>query len=204
MGIEINALLEKSLNALKGKWGLPILAFFIYSVLLGGSGIFKTPGSLIALILGGPFTLGAASFSLAFVRGEEVQLSKIFSGFDRFITALGAYLLIIVYVILWTLLLILPGIIAALSYSMTFYILSDTPNIKVVDALERSKQMMEGYKWKLFYLYLHYLLLSVLCLLTLGIGFLWLIPFIHITNANFYEAIKNSGEMEMSGSLDRV
>jgi uncharacterized membrane protein len=91
---------------------------------------------------------------------------------------------------LWALLLVIPGIIAALGYSMTFYILADDESIKAEDALKKSKLMMEGHKLKLFYLYLRFFLLALLCVLTLGIGFLWLIPFINITMAKFYDDIR--------------
>jgi uncharacterized membrane protein len=90
--------------------------------------------------------------------------------------------------------LIIPGIIAALSYSMTFYILADDQEIKAEDALRKSKMMTEGYKLKLFYLGLRFLLLAFLCVLTLGIGFFFLIPFIHVTMAKFYDDIKGKNQ----------
>jgi uncharacterized membrane protein len=96
------------------------------------------------------------------------------------------------YIFLWLLLLIVPGIITALSYAMVFYILADNPTLKPQDILEQSKQMMNGYKWKLFYLLLRFFLLALLCVLTLGIGFLWLIPYVNITIAKFYDDVKNN------------
>jgi uncharacterized membrane protein len=73
---------------------------------------------------------------------------------------------------------------------MTFYILADDPGIKPQDALKKSKSMMDGYKLKLFYLCLRFFLLALLCILTLGIGFLWLIPYVHVTMAKFYDDIR--------------
>jgi uncharacterized membrane protein len=136
--------------------------------------------------------LGAAMFSLSMSRGKEARLEQIFEGFNRFGTALGAYLLMMIYVLLWTLLLIVPGIIAALGYSMTFYIIADDSSIKAEDALRKSKTMMDGFKLKLFYLHLRFFLLALLCILTLGIGFLWLIPYFHITMAKFYDDVKGA------------
>ena len=75
-----------------------------------------------------------------------------FQAFNSFSNAFIAYLLIILYVLLWALLHIVPGIIAALSYSMTFYILADDPFIIPQDALKKSKSMKDGKKLKLFYL----------------------------------------------------
>ena len=136
--------------------------------------------------------LGAAIFSLSISRGKEAMLEQIFQGFNNFSTAFITYLLVLLYVLLWTLLLIVPGIIAALGYSMSFYIIADDPLIKPQDALNKSKAMMNGYKLKLFYLCLRFFLLALLCILTLGIGFFWLIPYVHVTMAKFYDDIKGN------------
>jgi len=191
-------LMRAARESLKGKWGLAILAFVIYTLLTTGGASVKSHGSLLTLssiltlIIGGPLALGAAIFSLSIERGKEATLGQIFQGFNSFSTAFIAYLLIILYVLLWSLLLIVPGIIAALGYSMTFYILADDPLIKPQDALRKSKSMMDGYKEKLFYLWLRFFLLALLCILTLGIGFFWLIPYGHVTMAKFYDDLKGN------------
>ncbi|HEV3223355.1 MAG TPA: DUF975 family protein [Puia sp.] len=196
MNTENIILLREARESLKGKWGLAILTFFIYTLLTSTPGSARSYGTILTLsstltlIIGGPLALGAAIFSLSISRGKEARLEQIIQGFNYFSTAFIAYLLIIVYVLLWTLLLIIPGIIAALGYSMTFYILADDPLCKPQDALNKSKSMMDGYKLKLFYLCLRFFLLALLCILTLGIGFLWLIPYINVTMAKFYDDIR--------------
>jgi len=198
MNTENITLLRAARESLKGKWGLAILTFFIYTLLTTAPGSMESRGSfprlssILTLVIGGPLALGAAIFSLSISRGKEAMLEQIFQGFNRFSTAFIAYLLILLYVLLWALLLIVPGIIAALGYSMTFYILADDPLINPQDALKKSKSMMDGYKLKLFYLCLRFFLLALLCILTLGIGFLWLIPYVHITMAKFYDDIKGN------------
>ena len=189
-------LMRASREALRGKWGTAILTFFIYTLLtttsgtLRSHGSFMTISSMLTLIIGGPLALGAAIFSLSISRGKEPRLEQLFLGFNNFATALVTYLLLLLYVLLWTLLLIVPGIIAALGYSMTFYILADEPLIKPQDALKKSKSMMDGHKEKLFYLCLRFFLLALLCILTLGIGLLWLVPYVHVTMAKFYDDVK--------------
>ena len=190
--------MRASRESLKGKWGLAIGTFFIYTLLTAATGAWRPQGSVvtlgsgITLIIAGPLALGAAIFSLSISRGKEAMLGQLFQGFNNFGTALIAYLLILLYVILWAILLIIPGIIAALGYAMAFYILADNPLLKPQDALRKSKVMMNGYKLKLFYLILRFLLLGILCILTLGIGFLWLIPYIHTTMAKFYDDINGN------------
>ncbi len=191
-------LMRAARESIKGKWGLAILTFFIYTLLTTTSGSTRSHGSLLGissiltLIIAGPLSLGAAIFSLSMSRGKEARLEQIFQGFNNFSTAFITYLLILIYVLLWALLLIVPGIIAALGYSMAFYILADDPSIKPQDALKKSKGMMDGYKLKLFYLFLRFFLLALLCILTLGIGFFWLIPYVHVTMAKFYDDIKGN------------
>ncbi len=194
--MENTDLMRSARESLKGKWGLAILTLFIYTLLTTTSGSMRPHGSMLTissmltLIIGGPLALGAAIFSLSMARGKEARLEQIFQGFNSFSNALIAYLLVLLYVLLWTLLLIVPGIIAALGYSMTFFILADDPLIKPQDALRKSNSMMDGYKLKLFYLCLRFFLLALLCILTLGIGFFWLIPYVHVTLAKFYDDIK--------------
>jgi len=198
MNTENITLMRAARESLKGNWGVAIVTFLIYTLLTSTSGSlrasdsFLTISATITLIIGGPLALGAAIFSLSLARRKEARLEQIFLGFNNFSTAFITYLLVIVYVLLWALLLIIPGIIAALSFSMTFYILADDPLIKPQDALRKSKSMMNGYKEKLFYLCLRFFLLSILCILTLGIGFLWLIPYFHVTMAKFYDDIKGN------------
>lgn len=183
-------LMQHARESLKGKWALAIGTFIVYGLITSVMGSLEAPYSLVSLLVGGPFALGLAAFSLNLSRGGDARLEQIFQGFNRFSTALGAYLLMLLYITLWTLLLIVPGIIAALSYSMTFYILCDNTGIGAEEALQKSKKLMDGYKLKLFYLWLRFFGLSLLCILTLGIGFLWLIPFIHVSMAKFYDDIR--------------
>lgn len=192
MNTENIILLRSARESLKDKWALAIGTFLIYTILISLPGSARSTISLVSLIIGGPFALGAAMFSLSIARDQEAQVEQIFQGFNRFTTAFIAFLLLILYITLWLLLLIVPGIIAALSYNMTFYIIADDPLIKPEEALRKSKTMMYGYKSKLFNLYIRFFLLGLICILTLGIGFLWLIPYAHVTLAKFYDDIKGN------------
>lgn len=189
-------LMRSARAALKGKWGLAIATFLVYMLITGGAGFIHEMAGLVSLIIGGPMALGAATFSLSIARGEDAQFEQLFDGMKDFVNAMATYLLMILFVVLWALLLIIPGIIAALSYSMTFYILSENRSLKPKEALDASKLMMDGYKLKLFYLWLRFFLLALLCILTLGIGFLWLIPYIHVTMAMFYDDVRGEKKIQ--------
>lgn len=194
-----SVLMRKAYDKLSNKWPIAILTFFIYLTIIASVGSIKHVGSLLSLFITGPFLLGGAGFSLAIYRDKEFKLEMIFQGFNRFSTSVSAYLTMILLIILWSILFIIPGIIAALSYSLTFYILSDDPSISATAALNKSKKMMDGYKLKLFNLYLRLFLLTLLCILTLGIGFFWFIPYKNITMAAFYEELNSQTDTYQYG-----
>jgi len=146
--------------------------------------------SIWLLIAGGALMLGVVTFSLAIARKKEADLKMLFYGFRYFDKALGLYLLRALFIFLWTLLLIIPGIIAALSYSLAFYIMSEDPTIGVKEAIDKSKKMMYGYKWKLFFLYCRFIGWILLGIISLGIGFLWIMPYMAISFAKFYDDVK--------------
>ncbi len=189
-------LMRMARESLKGKWGLAIGTFVVYMLVAMACQIIPFAGPFIGILIGGPLYLGLAIFWLDLSRNKEAKLEQIFEGFNNFAKALGAYLLMVLFILLWALLLIIPGIIAAFSYSMTFYILADEPAIGAMDALDKSKKMMDGYKWKYFCLILRFIGWSLLCILTLFIGYLWLIPYMQVTMAKFYDDVKGNAVSE--------
>ena len=179
-------------ESLSGNWGLAIATFLVYGIIISIFQVIPTVGSVLALFIAGPMLVGVSMFSLSLSRGESARLEQIFEGFKNYGTVLGAYLLMVLFIFLWMLLLIIPGIIAAIAYSQTFYILAEDDAISSMDALKKSKEMMDGYKWKYFCLGLRFIGWALLCIRTLGIGFLWLSPYIQISYAKFYEDIKTA------------
>lgn len=141
---------------------------------------------LICLFLGGPIKLGYARFNKKLIGGYEVSFSDLFSRFDMFWKGFGMQFLMGLYTFLWSLLFIIPGIIAAFSYAMTPYILEENPQMTVNEAIFYSKEMMRGNKWRLFCLYFSFIGWSLLCTLSLGIGYLWLGPYVSAAEAAFF------------------
>ena len=113
-----------------------------------------------------------------------------FDCFNNYGRALSVSLLQAIYLILWTLLLIVPGIIKAYSYSQTFFIALDKPELGAEECINESMRMMNGYKMKLFLLDLSFIGWWLLSILSLGIGFLWLLPYIYTSRSHFYEELK--------------
>ncbi|GHV88197.1 membrane protein [Spirochaetia bacterium] len=147
---------------------------------------------IVAMIIGGPFYLGFAGYFLKRIRGEAISTKNIFDGFKQFGRSFVLMLLTGIFTVLWMLLLFVPGIIKSFSYSMAFFILHDNPEMKPNQALKESCRMMKGYKWKLFCLEFSFIGWALLGILTLGIGYFWLYPYMYMSIANFYENLKTS------------
>jgi len=107
----------------------------------------------------------------------------------------------LLFTLLWSLLLIIPGIIASLSYSQTYYILADDEKISAREAIKKSKKIMMGNKWKYFVLGLSFLGWFILSIFTLGIGLIWLLPYMNISMAKFYEDVKEQSPVVATPGL---
>lgn len=173
-------------QALTGRWMLPVGFCLVLGILQSGGGV-PYLGPIIGLIIAGPLQLGAAIFFLTFVRGGQPEFEMLFRGFKNFGNALGLHILMGIFVFLWMLLLIIPGIIAALSYSQAFYLMAQDSRLGPLDAIRASKEMMVGHKARLFVLGLRFIGWALLCILTLGIGFFWLSPYMQVSYATFHD-----------------
>jgi uncharacterized membrane protein len=178
---------------LRGDWGLPIGFSVLFVVISFAVGAVPYLGSLVWLFVGPAFMLGEIIFFLNYVRRGQAEIGQMFKGFERFGAALGAYLLIGLLTLLGYLALIVPGVILTLMFSQTFYILADDRSYGVWDAMMRSKQIMHGHKLRLFELHLRMFLWSLACLLTCGIGYIWLLPYYSASLAIFYDDLPKSG-----------
>ncbi len=176
--------------ALSGNWGPAIGVMIVYNILVLGVDLLPGWGSLLLLLYIGPLIVGVSSFFLKVCR-DAARFSQLFDGFDRFGESLGAYFLMLLFLVLWTLLFLIPGMIKSYSYAMTFFIIADDPAVGSLEAITRSRQLMAGNKLRLFCLYLRFFGWGILCLFTLGIGFLWLWPYMMTATAAFYLNIKD-------------
>jgi uncharacterized membrane protein len=183
-------LMRQAREVLKGRWGLAVGGTVIILILSGLIKLIPIVGWIGSLIIGGPLGLGITAFFLSLSRRQEAQLSQLFEGFQNFTRALVTYLLMILFILLWTFLFIIPGFVAAFSYSQTFFILAENPQMESMDVLRKSKTMMRGNRWKLFCLFWRFFGWFLFGILSLGIGFLWIIPYLITTSARFYDDLK--------------
>lgn len=214
---------NEALAALKGNWAPAVLATLVYYLLTlflispYEVAVFRTNSAdimglmaasrwygvfLLGIILViGPFLVGYVnSFKKLLVEGDDrITANSFREGFKPYWRSVWAYLFRGILITLWSLLLVIPGIIKSLSYAMTMYIVKDHPELTVNEAIDLSKDMMYGHKYDLFYLYISFIGWYLLSILTLGIGTFWLMPYIQTAQASFYEDVKAEWELKSVG-----
>ena len=208
---------------LEGQWGTFVLMTFLMLVI---QTILQIPGYIGSLleILSPENVLASLSFSnisnilsllalplswgltvslLRNHREESVDLENLFDGFrgGRYTRVFCALFLVNLFTFLWALLLIIPGIMKAFSYALTPYIIMDEPELTARQAITRSCEIMQGRRWKLFCLSLSFIGWGILSILTFGIGFLWLAPYMNASIAAFYE--DGRAEYEAENSIEQ-
>ena len=190
---------EAAWAQLKGNWKPVVLFTLVYNLVTGVAQLIGSTSDyvsiLISLFLLIPLAYGFNIAFLGFKRtGEAVKIEQLFDGFKDYGRVVLTGLLSTIYILLWSLLFIIPGIIKSLSYSQTFYILKDYPELKNNAAIELSMAMMKGHKFDYFCLTLSFIGWIFLGILTLGIGFLWISPYMTTASAHFYEYVKEEYE----------
>ncbi|MBQ8821992.1 MAG: DUF975 family protein [Lachnospiraceae bacterium] len=145
--------------------------------------------AIACFIIGGPVTLGYAKYNLNLVDGNNPQFSDLFSKFDCFGQGFCVQFLRGLFVFLWSLLFIIPGIVKNYSYSMAAYIAAENPDMSATDCITESRKLMDGNKGRFFCLNLSFIGWAFLCVFTLGIGYLFLKPYMEASYAAFYREI---------------
>ena len=181
--------------ALTDKWVMAAIATLIYSAVVGGLSAIPVVGILI-LLLTLPIAYGYAIVILDVFRGSDVNIGGLFDGFSDYGRIIGTKLLQAVYTVLWTLLLVIPGIIKYYSYAMTDFILKDQPELANNGAIEKSMAMMEGNKMKLFLLDLSFIGWQIVGSLCLGIGTFWVNAYREATIAEYYRYFESNQMMD--------
>ena len=205
-------------RALSGKWPMAVLVGLVASI-LGGSGevsfnlnaeervesiqqalllgligivgVFAFAYAVVMLVLGSVVHLGYIRYNLKLIDGYEGYMGDLFTYFGRFGDAVMLRLWMWVFTTLWSLLFLIPGIVASYSYAMAPYIMAEDPECAPLDAIRRSKEMMNGHKMDLFILKLSFFGWSLLSALTLGLGQLLLTPYTSAATAAFYRDLRS-------------
>lgn len=201
-------------EALSGRWNetaLMSLIIFACSLLFSGVSMYDAVAgegvvpmkwvgmsdalnTLVIFLLAGPLEFAMFNVLLQMKRGDlaDTPMMSMFRFFSKdWARYVVAYVLMTVIVVLISIpTLCIGGIIFAYAYKMVPYLLHDYPELSAKEALKLSREMMKGYKWDLFLLDFSFIGWALLAILTLGIGLLWLMPYIYAAEAGFYEDLK--------------
>ena len=169
----------------KSGWLWPLLILMIQSA------VVSVLGSL-SLVVSAVIGVASATYFMALAR-RTAEASNIKTYFHAFKYKIGSNIVLSViqglYLFLWS---IIPfaGLIKRYSYAMTYYIKVENPNLTANEVITKSREMMLGYKWKLFCLDLSFIGWHLLDLITLGVASLWIAPYKAAAYAHFYDELK--------------
>lgn len=185
---------------LRGNWGWGALVTLIIGVICFFLSIFRI--TIIVGLISTFLSLGLLSAMYDLVNDKKTD-NVFMAAFSQFTgqragRIFGTWLLSYVFQFLWTLLFVIPGWIKTFSYSQAIYIAQDAADAGKVmtstEAITLSRKVMDGHKWELFVLYLSFLGWAILSIFTLGIGLLWLQPYVQTTLAEYHKYVM--GEYE--------
>ena len=149
------------------------------------SAVINTLLQILLVIVDAGFIL----FLLNTIRGTGACLGNLLDGFGFFFKIILLSIVEYIFIALWSLLLVFPGIIAAYRYRMAIYLLVDDPSRGVMECIRLSREMMKGHKWELFVLDLSFIGWGFLAMLPV-IGYavqVWTVPYMSMTKALYYE-----------------
>ncbi|HPY97138.1 MAG TPA: DUF975 family protein [Candidatus Cloacimonadota bacterium] len=191
--MDINSIKDIAIMSLKGNIiAMALMCLFILLSIIGiALASIKYP-FLLALyfFIPAPLIMGLVKSSIKIVRNEYISFFTIFEGFKGFHRAILAGIITNLYVVLWSLLFIFPGMVARYSYSMTFYLLADNPNMAIFEAIRTSKNIMKEHRMDLVFLETSFTWWMLFGILTAGIGLLWVIPYYQTAIATLYDHIR--------------
>ena len=174
-----------------GKIGILFLILLIIAIIGAGSTLVPVVGWFAAIVIMPAFNISLCMIFLGLTKNEDISVGDAFKGFN--ITGKAVWLNIITnfFVFLWSLLLVIPGIIKVFSYAAAPFILADNPELTAREALSESKRIMDGHKFDLFVLQLSFFWWYILSAITFGIAYIYVVPYFQATMANFYNDIKD-------------
>ena len=165
------------------------LAVFVPSFIFGDESAITSIVEIAVELAVVPASMGLISYYMKLTRREEVNMNELTRWYGLFGSILVLNILISIFVTLWSLLLIIPGIIAAISYSMAMYIFVDG-NHNASSCIKESKELMNGYKSDYFVFILSFIGWQLLAILTFGLLYIWLAPYMTAANIIYYDELK--------------
>ncbi len=185
-------------NNLTNNWGSAIVVCLITLAVSAVCGFVPVIGAIASLLLVGQLAVGEIIYFAKLHNKQNPTIGTMFTDFGKnLINNFVTYLLQSLYIALWTLLFIIPGIVKTYSYAMTMFLKAKRPELSSNEAITMSREMMDGKKWKLCCLQFSFIGWILLSILTFGIGFIFLLPYMQASTVAFFEDAYNEKNIEV-------
>lgn len=192
---------SEALLQLSKKWKIPCLislAGFLILACMNVASEISVPMKLLSICIFGMIFTAQLSvfFKIANTKScsdkpeEAPAFGDFIDGLGNWTSSLLGTLWFCLWTWLWTLLFLIPGIVKAISYSMMFWVIAETPGISARKAMDISKIMTQGHKGDIFCMLMSFFGWFILCCLSFGIGFIWLHPYVTTSMTNAYYDLK--------------
>lgn len=187
----------------------PIFGVSLLAGLIGGAAnlicnIIPVVGFIGSYFVSAAITVGILTIYMNVTYGDEVRIEDLFVNLKRILPATLLFFLMGLFIILWSLLLIVPGIIMGIAYSMAWYIFMENPELDAMTCIKKSKELMNGHKMDYFVLCLSFIPWIVLVWVTAGIAGIYVVPYMALTQVNFYHRIKGEIDLPCNNTSDIV
>lgn len=184
--------LQNFASGVGGQWVYYVQRFM--PVIAGTVAVISVLSLLAAIFIGNPLKVGGARFYLHNIHSQGILDDLAFAFRNMYGNVVMVMFTTDLFIALWSLLLVIPGVIKSYSWRMVPYLLADNPELDAREARELSAQMMDGEKMNAFVLDLSFILWDMLSAITMGIaGILWVNPYEDATNAELYMALQAKG-----------
>jgi len=193
-------LIGRSFEALSPVWLLAIGIILVENVVEWAASSISF--GVASLFIIGPMMFGTARCFLAIGRGNDVSVGMLFDGFKHFLNTMLAGILYTLAIVLGFMLLVIPGIIAGIGFSQTFYIMSDHPEMECTEAMKESWRivMKGGFFWKVFGMCILQFFVVLGGLIALVIGLLFAIPVVYTASALLFDEIRENQPVALQGA----
>jgi uncharacterized membrane protein len=158
--------------------------------------------SVLVLVIVPALELGVMRVILNVSRGGNASVKDISFGVSHWGKSVVLNFVIELFVSLWSILFIIPGIVASVAYSMSWFIMADNPGMSVLAAISESKRITKGHKAELFILQLSFIGWFIFGSITLGFGYLYVYPYYFTTYANAYNLLKNNNPVNKNNTTN--
>lgn len=188
--VELKERAKAQISGKIGKFFLTYLAYVGLAMALGMTiGLIPFVGATVANAAAYPMMFGIIMICIAVADGGDFKVADMFNGYYDWWGAIKTYFFVGLFTTLWSLLLIIPGIVKAYSYRLALYIKAENKEMGALEAIKKSKEIMHGHKLEWFVLDLSFIGWALLICVTFGIAAIWVTPYMDVTYANAYRKL---------------